>query len=384
MAGQPPDPPARPMQFAIGQPPHRAGIAGGIAQILPTRPMVSVRQAGQRFEPMTQGIALPGTGHLRKRRQLKRPQAQPGKLTGRAGLTQIHVRQFFEQSLRLTQMRRAAGHGRHRLRPALDQHGQDLMPKVIARVLPILVRGIFDPAQAMRTGISLQLSPRDIKHWPQQMPLAQRALTRHPGQSAHARSAQQAKQQGFRLIVAVLGSQQHFVGLNGFSEGVIPRIPSCTFKAGTRLHLHANHLQRHAQRSAHGTTMFRPRIGYGLKAVMHMDGVERRQGFGLGECCQKVQQDSGVEAAGEGDAPGRSIAPRGKIQQESGGQINIGPTHIHHLAQIKCGSGLAREGGSTFNAPVDCYTAFASKPAPTWALRVRLRDRSSSVDRSGA
>ncbi|CAI8914027.1 conserved hypothetical protein [Pseudomonas sp. IT-P74] len=78
------------------------------------------------------------------------------------------------------------------------------------------------------------------------------------------------------------------------------------------------------------------------------------------------------------------IAPRGKIQQESGGQINIGPTHIHHLAQIKCGSEPAREDGATFNTFVGCHTAFASRLAPTWALRVRLRDRSSSVDRSGA
>ncbi|MNN15930.1 hypothetical protein D3C76_937310 [compost metagenome] len=127
------------MQLAIGQPPHRAGIAAGVAQILPARPMVSVRQAGQRFEPMTQGIALPGVGELRKRRQFKGSQAQPGELTDRVGVTQIHVCQFFEQPLRLSQMRRAAGHGCHRLWPAPGQGGEDLMPQVVARVLPIFV-----------------------------------------------------------------------------------------------------------------------------------------------------------------------------------------------------------------------------------------------------
>ncbi|MNL85145.1 hypothetical protein D3C87_2133550 [compost metagenome] len=71
---------------------------------------------------------------------------------------------------------------------------------------------------------------------------------------------------------------------------------------------------------------------------MDMDGVERRQGFGFGECCQKVQQDGGVEAAGESDVPGRSVAPRLQIQQESGRQINSGPIHISPFAQIKCGS----------------------------------------------
>ncbi|MNT64448.1 hypothetical protein D3C72_2023490 [compost metagenome] len=64
--------------------------------------------------------------------------------------------------------------------------------------------------------------------------------------------------------------------------------------------------------------MFRPRIGHGLKAVMDMDGVERRQGFGFCEVCKKVQQDGRVQAAGEGDVPGRSIAPRDQVLQESG------------------------------------------------------------------
>ncbi|MNP84358.1 hypothetical protein D3C76_1836350 [compost metagenome] len=61
--------------------------------------------------------------------------------------------------------------------------------------------------------------------------------------------------------------------------------------------------------------MVRPRISRSLKAVMDMDGVERRQGFGIGEVCEKVQQDGGVEAAGEGDVPSGGIAPRRQTQQ---------------------------------------------------------------------
>ncbi|KAB0497272.1 hypothetical protein F7R14_28465 [Pseudomonas lini] len=96
-----------------------------------------------------------------------------------------------------------------------------------------------------------------------------------------------------------------------------------------------------------------------------------------------MQQDGGVETTGERDAPGCGGAPRREVAQESGRQINRGLTHIDHFAQIKCGSGLARESGSTFNTSVDCYTAFASKPAPTLKQR-QIRDRSSSVDRNGA
>ncbi|KAB0506084.1 hypothetical protein F7R14_08240 [Pseudomonas lini] len=58
-----------------------------------------------------------------------------------------------------------------------------------------------------------------------------------------------------------------------------------------------------------------------------------------------------------------------------------------------CGSGLARESGLTFNANVDCQSAFASKPAPTWivlsrgvtclflvhGLIIRRHDRSNSI-----
>ena len=51
-----------------------------------------------------------------------------------------------------------------------------------------------------------------------------------------------------------------------------------------------------------------------------MDGAERRQGLGFREVGEQVQQDGGVEATGEGDAPGGGVAPRGKIQQKPGGK----------------------------------------------------------------
>ncbi|MNB89153.1 hypothetical protein D3C76_937300 [compost metagenome] len=197
----------------------------------------------------------------------------------------------------------------------------------------------------MLVGIGLQFSPRDVEQWPQQMALAQRALTRHTRQPAHAGPTQHTEQQGFRLIVAVLGGQQDLIGQYHFGERVITRVPRRTLQTGTGLHLHLNDLQRDAQRSAHRTTMFRPRIGHSLKAVMNMDGAQRRQGFGFCEMCKEVQQDGGVQAAGEGDVPSRSVTPRFQIQQKPGRQVNRGPIHISPFAQIKCGSGLAREGG---------------------------------------
>ncbi|KAA8736523.1 hypothetical protein FE275_24945 [Pseudomonas koreensis] len=40
-------------------------------------------------------------------------------------------------------------------------------------------------------------------------------------------------------------------------------------------------------------------------------------------------------------------------------------TQLCKQPKTKCGSGLARECGVTVNINAECYTAFASKPAPT-------------------
>ncbi|MNG40897.1 hypothetical protein D3C84_1297300 [compost metagenome] len=55
--------------------------------------------------------------------------------------------------------------------------------------------------------------------------------------------------------------------------------------------------------------MSRPRIGRSLKAVVDVDGVERRQGLGFCEVGEQVQQDGGVEAATKSDTPGGGVAP---------------------------------------------------------------------------
>jgi hypothetical protein len=74
------------------------------------------------------------------------------------------------------------------------------------------------------------------------MTFAQRTLKWHPRQPPHPCATQQPKQQGFRLIVTVLGGQQHFIGLSDLDERPISRIPGGTLKAGTGLNLDANHL----------------------------------------------------------------------------------------------------------------------------------------------
>ncbi|MCY1308630.1 hypothetical protein D9M70_586520 [compost metagenome] len=122
-------------------------------------------------------------------------------------MRQINVRQLIKQSTGFTQMGRAAGHARHGLRPTCGHDRQHLMPQVIARELMILVRRVFDPPQLMLGRVSLKLCARNIEQRPQQMPPTQRALARHPRQASYPGPTQQSEQQGFGLVIAVLGGQ---------------------------------------------------------------------------------------------------------------------------------------------------------------------------------
>ena len=116
------------------------------------------------------------------------------------------------------------------------------MPQVVARELSILVRRVFDPAQSMGCCIGFKFGATDVEQWPQQMSPPQRTLARHPRQTSHPGPAQQSKQQGFCLIVTVLGGQQQFIGLSGFNKCPIARIPGGTLKAGAGLNMNVNHL----------------------------------------------------------------------------------------------------------------------------------------------
>jgi hypothetical protein len=104
------------------------------------------------------------------------------------------------------------------------------------------------------------------------MPAPERTLPGHRRQPSHPGPAQQTEKQRFRLVVPVLGGQQHFIGLSGFDERPISRIPRRTLKAGAGFNLNMHNLQWHTQRITDRLTMFRPRISRSLKAVMDMEG----------------------------------------------------------------------------------------------------------------
>ncbi|CAI8861654.1 hypothetical protein EMIT0215P_20185 [Pseudomonas serboccidentalis] len=179
----------------------------------------------------------------------------------------------------------------------------------------------------------------------------------------------------------MLPGQQHVTRLGQRGERRITRFPRRPFKAGAGLHRHPNDLQRNAQRIADRLTMLRPRISRRLEAVMDMDGAQRRQGMVLGEIGKQMQQDGGVETAGESDTPMSGVAPRLKAQHKPRRQITLRRIHRDgSLHKEPCRS--CRRLRS-----FDLDTAKSKDRSLRQLLQGyfrRLRDRSSSVDHNGA
>ncbi len=105
------------------------------------------------------------------------------------------------------------------------------------------------------------------------MPTPQNSLTGHGSQTAYTSAAQQTEQQGLGLIVTVLAGEQHIPLSQPVSERGVTRLPGSLLDARTRIDVYPNQLKCHTQRLTNLPTMFRPRIGCGLQAVMNMNGV---------------------------------------------------------------------------------------------------------------
>ncbi|GAA0393318.1 hypothetical protein GCM10008969_13130 [Pseudomonas veronii subsp. inensis] len=151
------------------------------------------------------------------------------------------------------------------------------------------------------------------------MTARQRTLHWHGRQPLHPRAAQQTKQQGFGLIVAVLADEQYFSCPDHITECLIARITGRALQACACPHLHAHHPQGHAKGVTDRLAMTRPGIGRSLQAMVDMNSAKRRKLLSFGEICQEVQQDGGIKPAGKSDMPGRSVAPGSQGLQEFGG-----------------------------------------------------------------
>ncbi len=194
-------------------------------------------------------------------------------------------------------MRRGARQVRRGLRPALADQRQHLQAQVIARMLNVLVAQVLDPAQPFAISVNLQLCTRDIQQWPHKPALPQRSLHWHSRQAAHPGTAQQTKQQGLGLIVAVLRGQQQVTRIQPFGKARIARLPRRTLQARARLDLHAHYFERHAIGRAHLTAMRRPVVRRRLQTVMNMNRADWRHCMTLRQLHERMQQYGRIQTA---------------------------------------------------------------------------------------
>ncbi|MNN45771.1 hypothetical protein D3C81_1601220 [compost metagenome] len=129
------------------------------------------------------------------------------------------------------------------LRPALLQHREHFAAQIVTGKGGVAVGGVFDPGQALGLGVRLQLLLRNGQQRPGQAALPQRTLYRHRGQATQPGAAQQAEEQGFGLVFAVLASEEYFTGAEHLLECRVTGIAGSLFEAGAGRDLDVDHTQ---------------------------------------------------------------------------------------------------------------------------------------------
>ena len=138
----------------------------------------------------------------------------------------------------------------------------------------------------------------------------------HRGEPIDAGPAQRTQQEGFGLVVAMVGEGQDFAGAQVGRERRMACLAGRAFEAqpGAPVHGDADHLQRDAEPGAGGLAVRHPCIRLRMQAVVD---VERPQSDALrrGIARQEVQQHRGIQAAAVADHAGRaSLRTRGQPQ----------------------------------------------------------------------
>ena len=150
------------------------------------------------------------------------------------------------------------------------------------------------------------------------MPRPQSTTVRHRRQAPYPGATQQPIEQGFGLVILMLGQQQHLTRHHQFAKRCVSGLASGALQAGTRRDLHVLHIQGNAQLVTQPLTVRRPAFGNGLQAMMDVNGADWRQLMALGRPGKQVQQHTGVEPAGIGYPPERCTTPRRKARQHGG------------------------------------------------------------------
>ena len=193
-------------------------------------------------------IAQPQTQRVDACLRTQSPQARHRQRIAVAQPAHIDRCRTLEQVLRLSDVPGRARQRRAGARPSgLDQRPH-LPPQIAAIETRILIHGIADTAARVRAECE-QLALRHIEHRPQVPAASQGPANGHGRHALEPGSAQRLQQQRFRLVFAVMRSQQAFTGPKFRCECGIARVARGRLerRARRRSDIDGDHRQGYAQ-----------------------------------------------------------------------------------------------------------------------------------------
>jgi hypothetical protein len=170
---------------------------------------------------------------------------------------------------------------------------------------------ILHPRQAVRLGVLAQAGAILAQQRAPQRARRERRQRAHRGQPGHAGPAQQAQQHRLGLVVLVVRGGDAVARLHHAGEGRVARLArrglGPVWVVG--VHLHVEHVDRHAYLRREGAAVIDPAPGRGLEVVVHVQRLYRQS-----RLLEQVQQDGGIQAAAEGGPHGRAARQRRRLQ----------------------------------------------------------------------
>ena len=213
----------------------------------------------------------------------------------------------------------AARHGCRRRWPARAEGRQHAAAQVVAVELFIGVAVVLDPLKAPRAQPLTQLRPGDLEQRPHQQAARERGTGGHGGEPGNTGTAQQLQQHGLKLVVLVVGGEQHLVRPQGLRQRRVACQARRRLGRGTARTRYedAAHFEGHTERSGAAPAMRTP--ARGVRPQLVVDVHRPHLQAPAPQPRERRQERGRVRAATEGDTGGHPREP-GDERAQPGGQ----------------------------------------------------------------
>ena len=117
------------------------------------------------------------------------------------------------------------------VRPALAKQRQHTVAQEVAVMAVVRIAGILDPAQAMLPGVGVQGGAGGVQQRAPQVASVEGSPLLHRTKSIRAGTSQGAEQEGFRLIVEMVGEREDGGSVQRRGKCTLSGRARCPFKA---------------------------------------------------------------------------------------------------------------------------------------------------------